>query len=151
MKLLRKLMRKASENEVVDMESESGKLARTILFRIVTGTGISEENREAEMMKNMVEESDLLVAGVSGADEAVKWAMVELINHPDVFRGKRSCPGSLLSLALLNTAIAPMVQCFDFEVNGGKIKLEARSGNSMTLSPQLQCCPVVHFSPFDKK
>ncbi|XP_031284222.1 cytochrome P450 705A5-like [Pistacia vera] len=167
-------MRKASENEVVDTESELGKLERTILFRIVTGTGISEENREAEMMKNMVEESvspntkflfadalgpcrifpswlfekqakdiikkynkilerileehkerakkdeersenknlmdillevyhddklefkisrtnikafilDILVAGISGADEAVKWAMVELINHPDLF------------------------------------------------------------------
>ncbi|KAJ0094712.1 hypothetical protein Patl1_17320 [Pistacia atlantica] len=85
MKLLRKLMRKASENEVVDTESELGKLERTILFRIVMGTRISKENREAEMMKNMVEESDILVVGISGADEAVKWAMVELINHPNLF------------------------------------------------------------------
>lgn len=69
MKLLGKLMNKSRENELVDIESELGKLAGTVLFRIVTGTGISEENSEAEMMmKNLVQESVMLTAMFSFAD-----------------------------------------------------------------------------------
>ncbi|XP_044512102.1 cytochrome P450 705A12-like isoform X2 [Mangifera indica] len=66
----------------------------------------------------------------------------QLINYLSFGGGKvRSCPSSLLALALMNTAIATMVQCFDFE--------EAGSGVSITtLSQQLQCRPVVHFNPF---
>ncbi|KAJ0095977.1 hypothetical protein Patl1_17244 [Pistacia atlantica] len=85
------------------------------------------------------------------------------INHPDVFsevreeiefvvgrRGRRSCPGSLLSFALMNTAIAVRVQCFDFEVDGHdpKLKLESGTGMSLSLPQQLLCRPVVHFNPF---
>ncbi|KAJ0039244.1 hypothetical protein Pint_24045 [Pistacia integerrima] len=63
---------------------------------------------------------DLLVAGISGADEAVKWAIAELINHPDVF----------------------------IDGHEAKLKLESGTGMSLSLPQQLLCRPVVHFNPF---
>ncbi|KAJ0095975.1 hypothetical protein Patl1_17246 [Pistacia atlantica] len=42
--------------------TELGKLASKVLMRMVTGAGFSEENCEADMMKEMAEESLVLVA-----------------------------------------------------------------------------------------
>ncbi|XP_031254881.1 cytochrome P450 705A12-like [Pistacia vera] len=351
MRLLSKILEKAGKNEVVDVGSELGKIASSVLMRMVTGAEFSEENCEADMMKEMVEESlvllvkflfaeslgpfkilaywllqkrgreltkwydellekyleehevrangdgdrsenrdlmdillevyhdeksefkitktnikafllDLLVAGISGTDESVKWVIAELINHPDSFNkareeiesvvgrnrlveesdirnlpflqavvketlrihphvpimfreshrncnikgfdipgktitvvnvyaimrdpefwdkpnefrperflvyskeeedsetkkqlfnycpfggGRRSCPGALLSSTIMSVAAAAMVQCFDFEVEGSKFKLQAGPGMSLSLPEQLMCRPVVHFNPF---
>ncbi|KAJ0038479.1 hypothetical protein Pint_24052 [Pistacia integerrima] len=60
--LLSKILEKAGKNEVVDVGSELGKLASKVLMRMVTGAGFSEENCEADMMKEMAEESLVLVA-----------------------------------------------------------------------------------------
>lgn len=62
LRLLRKILKKADENKAVDLGSEIGKLASSVLLRMVTGSGFSEENSEAEMMKDMVEESLVLTA-----------------------------------------------------------------------------------------
>ncbi|XP_031255919.1 cytochrome P450 705A12-like [Pistacia vera] len=74
----------------------------------------------------------------------------QLLNFLSFEGGRRSCPGSLLSFALMNTAIAVRVQCFDFEVDGhdAKLKLESGTGMSLSLPQQLLCRPVVHFNPF---
>ncbi|KAJ0038484.1 hypothetical protein Pint_24059 [Pistacia integerrima] len=57
MRLLSKILEKAGKNEVVDLGSELGKLASSVLMRMVTGAGFSEENSEADMMKEWVVES----------------------------------------------------------------------------------------------
>ncbi|KAJ0037688.1 hypothetical protein Pint_24065 [Pistacia integerrima] len=192
---------------------------------------------------------DLLVAGISGTDESVKWTILELINHPDSFNkvreeiesvvgrnrlavvketlrihphvpiifreshrncnikgfdipgktltvinaygimrdpqfwdkpnefrperflvyskeeedsetkkqlfnyfpfggGRRNCPAALFSSTFLNAATAAMVQCFDFEVERSKFKLQAGPELAVNLSQKLMCRPVVHFNPF---
>lgn len=66
--------------------------------------------------------------------------------------GRRGCPGTLLAFSLMNTAIAAMVQCFDWKVVGGdgdgaKVDMQAGSGMSLGMAHPLICLPVVHFNP----
>ncbi|XP_031284221.1 cytochrome P450 705A5-like [Pistacia vera] len=66
----------------------------------------------------------------------------QLFNYFPFGGGKRACPGALLSSNIVSAATAAMVQCFDFEVEGSKFKLQAGPGMSMHLSQQLMCRPV---------
>ncbi|KAK0575387.1 hypothetical protein LWI29_038301 [Acer saccharum] len=71
-------------------------------------------------------------------------------DNPENFarKGRRGCPGSMLAFAVMNTVIAAMVQCFDWNVNGDKIDTQPGPGMSMSMVHPLLCQPVVHFNPF---
>ncbi|KAI9169993.1 hypothetical protein LWI28_020805 [Acer negundo] len=72
----------------------------------------------------------------------------KLFNFVPFGRGRRGCPGSMLAFAVMNTVIAAMVQCFDWNVNGDKVDMQPGSGMSMSMVQPLLCQPVVYFNPF---
>ncbi|KAG5120416.1 hypothetical protein AAZX31_12G228700 [Glycine max] len=67
--------------------------------------------------------------------------------------GRRGCPGTALAFSLMNTAVAAMVQCFDWKIGkdgkGEKVDMESGSGMSLSMVHPLICIPVVHFIPYD--
>ncbi|XP_027068728.1 cytochrome P450 93A3-like [Coffea arabica] len=64
--------------------------------------------------------------------------------------GRRGCPGASLSLAVVHSAVALLVQCFDFTVQGGeKIKMEEGSGLSAGLAHPLMCYATAHLNPLE--
>ncbi|XP_020208190.1 cytochrome P450 705A22 [Cajanus cajan] len=67
--------------------------------------------------------------------------------------GRRGCPGTTLAFSLMNTAIAAMVQCFDWRIGedgkGAKVDMQSGSGMSLTMAHPLICLPVLHFNPYD--
>ncbi|XP_059436661.1 cytochrome P450 705A5-like [Corylus avellana] len=64
--------------------------------------------------------------------------------------GRRGCPGTTLAFSLMNTAVASLVQCFDWEVDGdgGKVDIQSGPGMSLRMVHPLTARPVVHFTPF---
>ena len=68
--------------------------------------------------------------------------------------GRRGCPGTALAFHIMNTAVAAMVQCFDWKIGedgkGEKVDMQSGSGMSLTMAHPLICVPVVHFNPFDE-
>ena len=66
--------------------------------------------------------------------------------------GRRGCPGTTLAFSMMNTAVAALVQCFDWKVSGegDGTKVDMQSGPSMSLhmSHPLIVRPIVHFNPF---
>jgi cytochrome P450 family 705 subfamily A len=68
--------------------------------------------------------------------------------------GRRGCPGTTLAFSLMNTAVAAMVQCFDWKIGkdgkGEKVDMQSGSGMSLGMVHPLICIPVVHFNPFDE-
>ncbi|KAL3534184.1 hypothetical protein ACH5RR_002645 [Cinchona calisaya] len=59
--------------------------------------------------------------------------------------GRRGCPGASLALAVVHSAVALLVQCFDFRFQGGeKIKMEEGSGLSAGLAHPLMCYVTPH-------
>lgn len=67
--------------------------------------------------------------------------------------GRRGCPGTTLAFNLINTAVAAMVQCFDWRIGedgkGQKVDMQSGSGMSLTMLHPLVCVPVVHFNAYD--
>jgi len=68
--------------------------------------------------------------------------------------GRRGCPGTELAFIFINTAVAAMVQCFDWKIgedgNGKKVNMQSgSSGLSLSMAHPLMCVPVVHFTPYD--
>lgn len=67
--------------------------------------------------------------------------------------GRRGCPGTMLAFNLMNTAVAAMVECFDWKIGedgkGEKVDMQSGSGMSLNMLHPLICIPVVHFNPFD--
>nr|WNO46792.1 cytochrome P450 712K1 [Tripterygium hypoglaucum] len=74
----------------------------------------------------------------------------QLVNFMAFGAGRRLCPGSTLALTLMNTAIANMVQCFDWKVgiDGDIVNMKAGTGFTLALAEPLMCRPVVRFNPF---
>jgi cytochrome P450 len=68
--------------------------------------------------------------------------------------GRRGCPGIALAYNLMNTAVAAMVQCFDWKIGedgkGEKVDMQSGSGMSLGMVHPLICIPVVHFNPYDE-
>jgi cytochrome P450 len=64
--------------------------------------------------------------------------------------GRRGCPGTTLAFSLMNTAVASLVQCFDWVVDGdgGKVDMQSGQGMSLRMVHPLIARPVVHFTPF---
>jgi len=67
--------------------------------------------------------------------------------------GRRGCPGTALAFILISTAVAAMVQCFDWKIGedgkGEKVNMQSGSGLSLRMVHPLICVPVVHFDPYD--
>ncbi|XP_027068727.1 cytochrome P450 93A3 [Coffea arabica] len=64
--------------------------------------------------------------------------------------GRRGCPGASLALAVAHSAVALLVQCFDFRVQGGeKINIEEGSGLSAGLAHPLMCYVTPHLNPLE--
>ncbi|XP_027070049.1 cytochrome P450 93A3-like isoform X2 [Coffea arabica] len=64
--------------------------------------------------------------------------------------GRRGCPGASLALAVVHSAVALLVQCFDFRVQGGeKINIEEGSGLSAGLAHPLMCYVTPHLNPLE--
>lgn len=67
--------------------------------------------------------------------------------------GRRRCPGTTLAFKLMNTAVAAMVQCFDWKIGedgkGDKVDMQSGSGMSLSMLHPLICLPVVHFNPIN--
>lgn len=67
--------------------------------------------------------------------------------------GRRRCPGSAVALLLVNTAVAAMVQCFDWKVgkigdDDAKVNVQIGAGISLPMASPLNLRPVIHFNPF---
>lgn len=67
--------------------------------------------------------------------------------------GRRACPGATLAFSLMNTTMATMVQCFDWNVvgrSGEDAKVDMRLGQGITLgmANPLLLVPMLHFDPF---
>ncbi|XP_027174201.1 cytochrome P450 93A3-like [Coffea eugenioides] len=64
--------------------------------------------------------------------------------------GRRGCPGASLALAVVHSAVALLVQCFDFRVQGGeKINIEEGPGLSAGLAHPLMCYVTPHLNPLE--
>ncbi|KAL9672904.1 hypothetical protein QQ045_029157 [Rhodiola kirilowii] len=62
--------------------------------------------------------------------------------------GKRMCPGTSLAMQVVQTAVADLVQCFDWEVGkGGKVSMDEGSGLTLPRAHPLICVPVVRLDP----
>ncbi|KAF8091955.1 hypothetical protein N665_0431s0024 [Sinapis alba] len=54
--------------------------------------------------------------------------------------GRRGCPGSNLSYAIVGTAFGVMVQCFDWKIEGDKVNMEEATGRTfLALAHPLKC------------
>ncbi|KAM1443292.1 hypothetical protein ACFX2I_039583 [Malus domestica] len=69
--------------------------------------------------------------------------------------GRRRCPGSAVALLLVDTAVATMVQCFDWKVGGNengdvanKVNMEIGPSISLPMAHTLELLPIIHFNPF---
>ncbi|KAG2664955.1 hypothetical protein I3760_16G106900 [Carya illinoinensis] len=67
--------------------------------------------------------------------------------------GRRACPGGKIGLIMMHTAVAAMVQCFDWKVEGDhenpvKVNMEVGKGVFIHLAHPLKCLPVICFNPF---
>ena len=65
--------------------------------------------------------------------------------------GRRGCPGASLALSVIQTTLASMIQCFDWNVHAGNnndIDMAEKKGLTLFLAKPLVCRPVAHFVPF---
>lgn len=76
-------------------------------------------------------------------------------NYAPFGGGRRRCPGSAVALMLVNTAIATMVQCFDWKVGkkgdgdeANEVNMEIGAGISLPMAYPLELLPIIHFNPF---
>ncbi|GLJ23359.1 hypothetical protein SUGI_0441990 [Cryptomeria japonica] len=61
--------------------------------------------------------------------------------------GRRGCPGTSLALYFMNTALAAMIQCFDWKVNDGKeIDMEEGVGLTLPRANPVECIATPRFS-----
>lgn len=61
--------------------------------------------------------------------------------------GRRGCPGISLALQVVQTSLACMVQCFDWQVTG-KVDMEEGPGITLPRARPLACVPVARLDPF---
>lgn len=63
--------------------------------------------------------------------------------------GRRGCPGTSLTLLVVQTALAAMIQCFEWKVEGGNGTVDMEEGPGITLAKAqpLVCSPVVRLNP----
>ncbi|XP_027066012.1 cytochrome P450 93A3-like [Coffea arabica] len=64
--------------------------------------------------------------------------------------GRRGCPGTSLALQVVQTSLAAMLQCFEWNVNGegnGKVDMEEGPGITLPKARPLVCVPKARFNP----
>lgn len=64
--------------------------------------------------------------------------------------GRRGCPGTSLALQVVHTALASLVQCFEWRLAGGKERADMEEGVGITLpmAHPLVCVPLPRLDPF---
>ncbi|CAL2272541.1 unnamed protein product [Prunus armeniaca] len=63
--------------------------------------------------------------------------------------GRRICPGTTLSLQVVQATVAAIIQCFDWKVRGGgSVNMEETPGITVPRAHPLVCVPVARLSPF---
>ena len=63
--------------------------------------------------------------------------------------GRRGCPGESLALAVIQSTIGALTQCFDWKVNGGdKVDTKEGSSFSLGLAKPLVCYPMARSNLF---
>ncbi|KAL0404962.1 UNVERIFIED_CONTAM: 3,9-dihydroxypterocarpan 6A-monooxygenase [Sesamum radiatum] len=60
--------------------------------------------------------------------------------------GRRSCPGTSLALLVVQTALAAMIQCFDWKVEGS-VDMEEAASMTLPRANPLICFPVPRLNP----
>lgn len=62
--------------------------------------------------------------------------------------GRRMCPGTSLALQVVQTAVADLIQCFDWKVEtGGKVNMDEGIGLTLPRAQPLICVPVARINP----
>ncbi|KAI3412223.1 uncharacterized protein J3R85_017595 [Psidium guajava] len=61
--------------------------------------------------------------------------------------GRRGCPGTSLALQVVQTSLARMVQCFEWQVTG-KLDMEEGPGITLPRARPLVCVPAARLCPF---
>lgn len=64
--------------------------------------------------------------------------------------GRRGCPGTSLALQVVQTSLAAMLQCFEWNVNGegdGKVDMEEGPGITLPKARPLVCVPKARYNP----
>ncbi|KAL1808042.1 hypothetical protein ACET3Z_025032 [Daucus carota] len=63
--------------------------------------------------------------------------------------GRRGCPGTTLALKIVQTTIAAMIQCFDWNVVGNTpVNMEEGTAITLSRAHPLICVPVARLHPF---
>ncbi|KAJ9672964.1 hypothetical protein PVL29_026292 [Vitis rotundifolia] len=63
--------------------------------------------------------------------------------------GRRICPGASLTLQIVPSTIAAVIQCFDWKVgDGGNGSINMEEGHGSSRAHPLVCVPVARFNPF---
>ena len=63
--------------------------------------------------------------------------------------GRRICPGASLTLQIVPSTIAAVIQCFDWKVgHGGNGSINMEEGHGSSRAHPLVCVPVGRFNPF---
>ncbi|KAL0719113.1 hypothetical protein Bca4012_068437 [Brassica carinata] len=63
--------------------------------------------------------------------------------------GRRGCPGGNLSQIFVGSAIAVMVQCFEWKIEGGEVNMEETfEGMNLSMVHPLMCVPVARLKLF---
>ncbi|MQL89626.1 hypothetical protein Taro_022205 [Colocasia esculenta] len=61
--------------------------------------------------------------------------------------GRRVCPGASLALHVVQGALAAMVQCFEWKVEGGRVDMAEGAGLTLPRARPLFCQPVARLDP----
>ncbi|KAK8609226.1 hypothetical protein V6N13_025532 [Hibiscus sabdariffa] len=93
---------------------------------------------------------DIFMAGSS--DEKIGEQQMEFKGQNFRFlpfgSGRRGCPGASLAMLVMHAALGSLVQCFDWEVEGGeKVDLSPGPGFGSEMACPLVCYPTLRLNP----
>ncbi|KAH8485611.1 hypothetical protein H0E87_027158 [Populus deltoides] len=160
-RLVERIIKEHEEKEMEGTVRSEGMDLMDILLEISR-----DPNAEMKLTKKEIKAFflDIMMAGTDTSAISVQWVIAELINHPKVFKklrdeinsvvgpnsGRRGCPGVTLALAVVQSSVAVLVQCFDWKAKDGeKIDMQEGSGFSMGMAKPLVCYPITHMNPFE--
>ncbi|KAK1294982.1 Cytochrome P450 93A3 [Acorus calamus] len=81
-------------------------------------------------------------------DRAAEEMQKNLLHYAPFGGGRRGCPGELLGLDVLHMTLGLLVQCFEWEVVGGRVDMEEGVGLTLPRENPLVCLPRVRLNPF---
>ncbi|KAK1268256.1 Cytochrome P450 93A2 [Acorus gramineus] len=81
-------------------------------------------------------------------DRVAEEKQKNLLHYAPFGGGRRGCPGASLGLDVLHMTLASLVQCFEWEVVGGRVDMEEGVGLTLPRENPLVCLPRVRLNPF---